>query len=237
MKSTPNRWIGYVRVSTSEQANEGVSLAQQRQALERWAELSDVELVEIVEDAGVSGTVPVSERPGGQRVFEALESGAATGVVFTKLDRMFRNTIDTLRTVYERFEPAGWGFACLDMALDTSTSAGKLQLTIMAGVAQNWRDQIADRTREAMAQLKRQGVRVGRPPMGWSYSEEEDADGRRVVVPVEREARTIARAKELREQGKTLAVIAETLTAEGHTTKRGGHWHPTSVNRLLPLAG
>src|SRR5688500_8100049 len=86
--NAPNRLVGYVRVSTGEQAREGHSLAAQRERIETWGRLHDVPIVAIVEDAGVSATT--LDRPGLQRALAMIKAGEADGLIVTKLDRLTR---------------------------------------------------------------------------------------------------------------------------------------------------
>jgi len=84
--------IGYIRVSTEEQATDGVSLATQREKLNGYAKLYDLELVEIIEDAGESGKT--LNRPGLQRALAMIRRGQAGGLLIAKLDRLSRSVVD-----------------------------------------------------------------------------------------------------------------------------------------------
>jgi predicted site-specific integrase-resolvase len=87
---------GYIRVSTEDQAKEGVSLENQKAKIRAYAELKDLELTEIIEDAGISAKN--LRRPGMQRVLQLARSGEIKAVIVFKLDRMFRSTVDALET-------------------------------------------------------------------------------------------------------------------------------------------
>lgn len=99
--------VGYVRVSTDEQANEGVSLAMQEARIRAYCEMRGLELVAIVADAGVSAYKPLAEREGGRRVLAMIKSRKAGAIVGLKLDRLFRNCADCLNVV-ERWDRAAW---------------------------------------------------------------------------------------------------------------------------------
>ena len=91
------------------------------------------------------------------------------------------------------------------------------------------REATAERTREALSHLKREGVRLGAPGIGWTRTDERDAEGRRLVIELEDERASVERIVALRREGRSLADIAATLDREGRPTKRGGRWHPVTV--------
>ena len=210
--------IGYVRVSTEEQAREGVSLAAQEKKLVAYAELYEVELVEIISDAGVSAKT--LKRPGLARALAMLDAGTAQGLLIAKLDRLTRSVADwnTLIDTYFLREAA---LLSVGEQIDTRTAAGRLVLNVLISVAQWEREAIGERTAAALAHLKAQGVTLGAPSLGQT----------------DEEAETVARILELRAENMPLRQIAETLAAEGRCTKRGGKWAAETVRKVLARAG
>ena len=100
--------IGYARCSTHEQADSGLGMIAQAERIRAYCSLKDLALVDIISDAGVSGSKPLARRHGGQQLLEAVGRKAATAIVMLKLDRMFRNAHDCLGTVENarlRFTP------------------------------------------------------------------------------------------------------------------------------------
>lgn len=227
----PPRFVAYARVSTIEQAQEGVSLEAQERRLRAWAEAHEAELVDVVVDEGASAKT--LDRPGLRRVLEALREGAATGLVVCKLDRLTRSTRDLLGLVDDLFQRQNLRLVSIAESVDTTTAAGRLVLTVLGALATWERETIGERTAEALAHLRSKGVRVGRAAYGWRYSSDIDEEGRRVVVPVAEEQDVIARARQLRQSGLTLRGIADRLGAEGLKTKRGGRWHAKTVRSLI----
>jgi len=194
---------GYVRVSTSEQGDSGLGVAAQRRALTDAGVEPDV----WVEDIGVSGAVAPAVRPGAAELLGVIRRGDTLAV--SKLDRLGRDTLDVL-ALAKLAGDEGWRLVILDLGLDTATPVGKFSLTVLAAVAQLERDLIAERTRDALAALRRRGVRTGRPP---SLSE-----------PVRRRI-----AEEL-QSGSTLQAVADGLNRDEIATARGGAtWRPSSV--------
>lgn len=100
------------------------------------------------------------------------------------------------------------------------------------GRARGFRD-TSELTKTALHERKARGVKLGGAALGWERTEATDAEGRRVIAAVEREALAVARIRELRAQGFTLRAVAEVLTQEGHATKAGGRWHATTVARVV----
>lgn len=215
--------IGYVRVSTEEQASAGVSLDAQRAKLEQYAALYDLELVDVVIDAGASAKN--LRREGLTRALAALEAGEAEALLVCKLDRLTRSVRD-LADLLERY--FGNRFALLSVAekVDTSSAAGRMILNIMATVSQWEREVIGERTSAALQHKLANGEHVGAPALGF-----EVVDGRLAQVDTEQE--TVNRIAELHAAGHVLRDIAATLAIEGRTTKRGGQWHPQTVARVI----
>jgi DNA invertase Pin-like site-specific DNA recombinase len=154
------RVIGYIRVSTAEQADSGAGLEAQRQAIQVAAELRGWELVNIFEDA-VSGK-SLNGRHELKKALADLKARRADGLVVAKLDRLSRSIHD-FSGLLEIARLQNWALVALDFDLDTSTPAGELVANVMASVAQWERRIIGQRTREGLAVRKAQGVKLGRP--------------------------------------------------------------------------
>jgi DNA invertase Pin-like site-specific DNA recombinase len=227
----PTRVVGYVRVSTETQADQGVSLEAQRAKLEAYCSLYDLILVEVVVDAGVSAKT--LNRPGLGRVLGMLEDGQASGVLVAKLDRLTRSVRD-LGDLVERYFASG-RFSLMSVAenVDTRTAAGRLVLNVLASVAQWEREAGAERTKDALSHLKAEGVRLGGAALGWERTADLDDEGRRVIAAVRVEVAAVRRIRELRGEGFSLREICERLTAEGLPSKRGGRWAPKTVRSVL----
>lgn len=228
----PNRAVAVVRVSLGSMAEHGVSLDAQRASVEAYAKAMGLELVEVVEDPGVSGAVPLAQRPGGRRVLELIERGDVSAVIAPKLDRLFRDAADCL-VVTRSWDERGVALHLLDLRIDTSTPIGRVFVALIASLAEWERSAIAARTSAALQHLASQGVTLGAEGLGWERTDERDADGRLVVREVAGEGETVARIHALRRSGLSLAAIAAILTREGHPSKRGGTWWPATVRQIL----
>ena len=125
---------GYCRVSTLKQADEGESLDVQRRQIEGYAHMHGLMLTEVLVEGGVSGSVPVEERPVGGALFAKLERGDI--VIAAKLDRLFRSALDALKAV-ESLKGRGVKLHLLDLGGDIAGNGiSKLFLTIAAAFAE-----------------------------------------------------------------------------------------------------
>lgn len=228
-----SRLVGYVRVSSIEQASEGVSLAAQKAKLEAYALAMDLQLVGIIEDAGISAKN--LRRPGLRQVLQMLDDGEADGVVVVKLDRLTRSVRDLGELIDGYFgERAGKSLLSVGDSIDTRSAAGRLVLNVLTSVGQWEREATGERTKEALRHLKKQGVRLGGEAYGWNRIKERvDADGRCIFEPNVEERRIVERIVELRREGLTLRAIADRLTDEAFVTKRGGRWSSKTVLFIL----
>jgi site-specific DNA recombinase len=214
--------IGYIRVSTQSQADEGVSLAAQRAKIEAWCSLNDHELVAVFEDAGISGA-SMSGREGLHAAMKATQRGMA--LVSYSISRMARSTRDMLE-IAERLDAKGADLVSVTEKIDTTTAAGRMVFKMLAVLADFERDQIGERTKMALAHKKAKGEVYAAVPFGFDALE-----GR--LVEVKRESKIVAEILRKREAGSSLAEIADSLNAQGIEGKRGGRWYPSTVRYLI----
>ncbi len=211
--STTPGIIGYVRVSTDEQAVSGLGLTAQRRAIEAEAERRGLPLVAIHEDAGISGKS--LDRLGLTDALADLDAGRGTVLIVSKLDRLSRSVHDATGLLL-RAEKAGWGIVALDANVDTTTPQGAAMTQVLAVFAELERRLIGQRTREALAVRKAQGVKLGRPR----------------TLPTE----VVERIRTAHTAGASWSKIARDLTDEGVPTAQGGaRWYPATV-RYVALA-
>lgn len=217
--------IGYIRVSTQEQATSGYSLDAQKAKLEAYAALYDIELTDIVVDAGVSAKS--LKREGLQRVLQTLDNGGADAVLIFKLDRLTRSVKDWNVLIEKYF--TNKALLSVSDQIDTRTAAGRLCLNVLMSVAQWERETIGERTSTALQYKKSQGQHIGSVPYGYEAID-------KTLAVVESEAAAIALIKDMKEQGLKLQAIADELNAQNIPTKRGGKWYATSVKNVLERA-
>ena len=202
--------LGYVRVSTAEQADSGLSLDSQRAAIEADCARRGLPLLDVLTDAAASARS--LDRPALTEALARLDGGDGTVLMVAKLDRLTRSVHDATGLML-RAERAGWGLVALDVAVDTTTPQGTAMAQVMAVFAELERRLIGQRTRDALAAKRAQGARLGRP--------------RTLPDPV---VRRIVRA---REKGEGWSAIARQLDAAGVPTAQGGQrWYPATVRAV-----
>jgi len=239
--------IGYCRVSTNEQVDEGVSLAQQEEAIRRYADSKFLTLTRatlpeglrrnypesgVFIERGISGGMPLGERPEGRKLAALLRSGKVGHLIVNKLDRLFRSAADSATWIAE-LDRIGVSLHLLDLggsAVDTSTTSGKMVVGMISNFAEMMRGTIKDNTRNAMKyKASRHEYCGGCVPYGWRI-----VDPKADPIRLERdpaEQAVIARAVELRAAGMSYRKIGDALFKEG---KRGrsGPWSVESIRRI-----
>jgi len=217
--------IGYVRVSTEDQAREGISLDNQRSRIRAFCEAKEWSLIDIVADEGVSGTSLA--RPGVQRIIDGCRNKEFDVLVIYKLDRLTRSVKDLGFLVQDVFEKYGVAFSSISDNFDTTTANGKLVLNILGSVAQWERDIIVERTKDALQHKKMKLERVGGIPYGF------DLEGDR-LIPNTEELAVVEKMKQLRSQGLSYYKIASVLNEMGVVPKNNGReWHKATVRNVL----
>lgn len=222
--------IAYIRVSTVEQATEGVSLKAQRKLIRSYARFKKLTIAEVIVDAGISAGKPLQERDGGKKLFELAQADHINAVIAYKLDRLFRDAADCL-TVTKHWDALDVDLHLVDLGgqpVDTSTAIGRFFLTIMAGVAEMERNMIRERTKAALAHLKAEGKRTGSVPYGSTLA----SDGK-TLLKEPNEQKVIRLAKRLRKKGKSLSQIANALAEKGHHSRAGTVFFAMQISRML----
>src|SRR4051812_29169815 len=162
--------LGYVRVSTGRQAEEGESLDVQRRQLDGYAMQHGWTLDRVFREEGVSGSMPLAERPEGAKLLAAARTGDA--IVAAKLDRVFRSALDALRMV-EELRRRRVALHLLDLGGDVSGDGmAKLFLTIAAAFAEAERDRIRERVSQTKRDQRLRGRYLGgKVPFGFRVGE------------------------------------------------------------------
>ena len=218
--------IGYVRVSTGGQVEEGVSLSAQKAKIRQWAELNDYEVHSIHEDAGLSGA-KMAQRPG---LHEAIADACMNkgALVIYSLSRLARSTRDTL-SISEKLSKAGAELVSISEKIDTTSASGKMVFRLLAVLAEFERDQVSERTKLALQHKRAEGKRISRyAPYGFDLS----PDGRE-LQPNAGEAKVIAHIVKHRAGGRSPGWIAKRLTEKGIPTKQGRQVWSAKVVRTI----
>ncbi|HEY5224950.1 MAG TPA: recombinase family protein [Microbacteriaceae bacterium] len=202
--------LAYIRVSTTRQVEFGVSLEAQKTALIEEAERRGWD-VEVVADEGLSGKS--LNRPALQGALTRLDKGQAQFLMAIRLDRISRSVADFAGLV-DRANKKKWNLVLLSPGVDTSDPAGQFTSNVLASAAQYERQLIGQRTREALAQKRLEGVTLGRPQM---LSD-----------------RVVSQVLHLRAAGLSMAGIAAHLTELRVPTAKGRPvWSTSTIQAVL----
>ncbi len=212
--------IGYIRVSTEGQAHEGVSLDAQESRIRAWCELNQYTLASLHIDAGISGKN--MKRPGLQKAL--AECGEGDAFIVYSLSRLTRSTKDALQ-ISEQLEKSGVDLISLNEHIDTTTPFGKAFYRIIAALNELERDQLSERTKEALAYKKAQGERLGAPKYGYQVVEGQ-------LVKVDSEQQIIAAIHAYRDRQFSLRSIVLKLKEYGYLSRSGKPFQLTQVARI-----
>lgn len=223
-------FFGYTRVSTAEQGEDSrSSLQQQDMKIRGIAAANGVADVQIFSDVGVSGTIPLADRPDAGNMLALLKSGDV--IVAAKLDRLFRSTEDALGTVRSLHE-RGIGVILCDISTEpvATSGVGKMFFSILASVAEFERWRIAERMADGRKGKQKRGGHIGGlAPYGFkAQGEGRDA----VLVPVPEEQRVAKLITDLSANSRPLRSVCAELTRRGIATRVGTPFKPEQIRRI-----
>lgn len=214
--------IGYVRVSTTKQATDGISIEAQMSKIQQWANFHEYELVHIFTDEGISGK-SIKNRPGLIQALDALDQGMV--FVFYSLSRVSRNTIETIK-LGDTIAQKGADMVSLSEKIDTTGAAGRMIFNLLAVLNQFERDQVAERTRLAMQYLKENHKVYSPIPFGFDEKEG-------MLVQNDAEFDIVKRIQRFKEvDGYGYRKIATKLNTAQIKAKKGGKWYAKTVQQV-----
>jgi DNA invertase Pin-like site-specific DNA recombinase len=228
MNKKQTRAIGYLRVSTQEQAN-GFGLDAQEAAIRAYCKANDVRLVAMTRDEGQSGSNGLDTRVGLADALLRLQQKEAEMLLVYRLDRLARDYV-LQETLVERLRAQDTPVVSateFDIDTDTDDPTKVLTRQILGSISQYERALIRQRMKAGKDIKRERGGYVGGAPRLGVVA----AGGE--LRPDQEEAETVTRIRELDEQEMSLREIADILNAEGRKTKRGGKWWPSTIARTL----
>ena len=221
------RAVAYLRVSTDKQADKGVSLDVQRAKVEAYAQLYELDLVEVIVDAGVSAKT--LDRPGLGKALGMLKTRQAEALLVVKLDRLTRSVVHLGELVADYFADGKWALLSVGEQIDTRSAAGRLVLNVLASVSQWEREAIGERTSAAMQHKVSLGEYTGGDlPYGFGLG----PDGEKLIENAE-EQKVLAAARGLRGAGLSLRSVARDLNAQGFRSRTGKQFAHVQIARML----
>ena len=214
------RVVGYVRVSTQDQAREGYSLDAQRQAITAECQRRGWELVDVLADEGYSGKR--DDRPALTRALSLLKRKKAQAIVVVRMDRLARSTQHLCEFILLSRRQK-WGIVAMDFDFDTTTANGRLIARILASVAE-WESEVnGERVREGMAEARASKQASGEP-VTWGFKRQ---------TPDQ----VVGRIVRARNRGDSFNTIAKRLDKQGTPPPGGGQrWYPSTVARVYSAA-
>lgn len=219
------KYVAYYRVSTKRQGESGLGLDAQKQIVSHYFDSSDI----VEEFTEVASAKSIEKRPLLLKAIELCNDKGYTLLV-AKTDRLSRMTEDALE-VYNKLDQR---LHSCDIPQEKGAKMDKFTLTLFMAIADRERELIGLRTRQALAQRKKQGVKLGNPKNLTNEARQKGSNARTqnaVTAKENRQAKLVAEG--LRAKGATYRAIADTLNSEGFRTRGGNSFHATSVMRLL----
>lgn len=180
----------YERVSTDEQAKFGFSIKTQIEALNEYCEKNGIKVVDHYTDDGVSGGKAAFKRPEMSRLLDDVKAGKIDIILFTRLDRWFRNVPEYFK-VQELLDKHGVQWKAIWEDYDTTTSNGRMAITIFLAIAQNEREKGSERIKVVFANKVKNGETFFQwkcMPFGYTKEFDENGIARLVKDPEVKEA-------------------------------------------------
>jgi DNA invertase Pin-like site-specific DNA recombinase len=211
------QFIKYYRVSTRSQADSGLGLLAQQRDIDLYLSTYAETPWEVIADFTDVQSGKDDNRPELQKAMTLAEETGAT-LLIAKLDRISRR-VSFISAIMERKR--------LNLTVATMPNADKFQLHIYAALAEQEREFISLRTKQALAPLK------GTGKLGGNRGNIDKANEAARALADAHAAKVMDTVRPLKESGRTLQQIADTLNKTGVTTARGGKWYPTTVKNVL----
>lgn len=216
--------VSYIRVSTEDQAKNGVSLENQAERIRAYAQYKGFSLVVEIQDAGVSGGINKA-RTGFIELLDLVERGGVDVIVLYSLERLSRDML-TLLALERLLDEHGVELHTVDGQVDTSTPDGFMAFAMKAFLGEMERRQVKYRTRKAMEHKKARGQVVGQVPYGY---ERQGND----LIPNLAEQSVIKAVNSMYQAGGRLVDIVNHLDSTGTLTREGKRWKAQQVKRLI----
>ncbi len=218
--------VAYIRKSTNEQAN---SFEAQLVTISNYCNFAKLDIQKVYQEE-CSGGVPLEKRKVGKQLIADVKAGLIQNIVATRIDRLFRNTLDALQMI-ELFDKYDVALHLVDLhssSVNTKSPMGRFMLQVMAAVAELERGLITQRVNESLAVVKSKGVKLGAAPYGFMFS-----DDRTELIPNPDETTTYHLIQTLYHDFPNYLGVARILNEQGLITRTGKPWNAQQVKRCV----
>ena len=220
---------GYIRVSSQEQAKEGLSLDWQMEKIKAYCQFSNIDLIDvIVEVDAISGSVPLHKRKGGGELLQAIKKNKPSHIVAYSLSRLFRNAADGLSHTNE-WSKKDIALCLLDVggtSINTKSAMGKMFMALMMSFSELEANLTGERVAETHRYKKNKLEVYGHPPFGYNRS---DMD----LLKNEEELELVSDMFKMRNDGLSYRKIANYMNDKGIKGKQGGKFYACSVSHIV----
>ncbi len=201
---------GYIRVSTINQVEKGLSLKEQTRQIELYGEVNKLDVDKVFTERGVSASIDLYQRPVGSKLMDVVQDGDV--IICSKLDRMFRSCLDGLHVLNE-LKQKNVELHFIDLGGNTTTNGiGKLMFSIMSSFAEMERNRIGERIRGTKQLQMKMNVYTG-GIVGYGYTVDEYGD-KKYVIENKDEQKIITRMKKMRRDGLSYRRMQKVLEGD-----------------------
>ena len=220
---------GYIRVSTNNQVENGMSLKEQQRQVELYGEVNKMKVDTIFTERGVSASVELRKRPRGSVLLDVVKDGDV--IICSKLDRMFRSVLDGLQVLKE-LKARNIELHFIDLGGNTTTNGiGQLVFTIMSSFAEMERNRLGERIRDTKRSQMKEDVYTG-GPVGFGYVLENINENNYLLEQPE-EQELIKKMKKMKKDGLSFRKISEAINKEPYMKKNEKSLSHQAISNIL----